>query len=135
MRWDWMKMAAISECLAQAGFPLDVFELKAAQSKVRASPACPGHDYDDLMSGVDAVIAKGYIDPSQLFVTGGSGLLGSCLIARLHAAGAEVTCLLREGSKQPPPPGVRPGPWRPRLRRPGGRPGICLKPCSTGKTD
>jgi len=35
--------------------------------------AYPGHDYDDLMSGVDAVIAKGYIDPSQLFVTGGSG--------------------------------------------------------------
>lgn len=33
----------------------------------------PGQDYDDLMSGVDAVIAKGYIDDQQLFVTGGSG--------------------------------------------------------------
>ena len=33
----------------------------------------PGQDYDDLMSGVDAVIAKGYVDESQLFVTGGSG--------------------------------------------------------------
>ena len=33
----------------------------------------PNHDYDDLMSGVDAVIAKGYIDPDQLNVTGGSG--------------------------------------------------------------
>ncbi len=33
----------------------------------------PDHDYDDLMSGVDAVIAKGYVDPNQLFVTGGSG--------------------------------------------------------------
>ena len=33
----------------------------------------PNHDYDDLMSGVDAVIAKGYIDPASLFVTGGSG--------------------------------------------------------------
>ena len=33
----------------------------------------PGHDYDDLMSGVDAVIAKGYVDPNNLFVTGGSG--------------------------------------------------------------
>ena len=33
----------------------------------------PGQDYDDLMSGVDAVIARGYIDPAQLFVTGGSG--------------------------------------------------------------
>ena len=33
----------------------------------------PGQDYDDLIAGVDAVIAKGYIDESQLFVTGGSG--------------------------------------------------------------
>jgi acylaminoacyl-peptidase len=35
--------------------------------------AYPGHDYDDLMSGVDAVIAKGYVDDKNLFVTGGSG--------------------------------------------------------------
>ena len=33
----------------------------------------PGQDYDDLISGVDAVIARGYIDEDQLFVTGGSG--------------------------------------------------------------
>lgn len=33
----------------------------------------PNHDYEDLMSGVDEVIAKGYIDSSNLFVTGGSG--------------------------------------------------------------
>jgi len=33
----------------------------------------PGQDYDDLMSGVDAVIANGYVDEDQLFVTGGSG--------------------------------------------------------------
>jgi len=33
----------------------------------------PGEDYNDLMSGVDAVIARGYIDEDQLFVTGGSG--------------------------------------------------------------
>lgn len=33
----------------------------------------PGRDYDDLMSGVDAVIGKGYIDETNLFVTGGSG--------------------------------------------------------------
>lgn len=33
----------------------------------------PNHDFDDLMSGVDAVIAKGYVDPDKLFVTGGSG--------------------------------------------------------------
>ncbi|MGH8019703.1 MAG: prolyl oligopeptidase family serine peptidase [Opitutaceae bacterium] len=33
----------------------------------------PGEDYDDLISGVDAVIARGHVDPEQLFVTGGSG--------------------------------------------------------------
>lgn len=33
----------------------------------------PNEDYDDLMSGVDAIIEKGYVDPEQLFVTGGSG--------------------------------------------------------------
>jgi acylaminoacyl-peptidase len=33
----------------------------------------PGHDFDDLMSAVDAVIAKGYVDEDNLFVTGGSG--------------------------------------------------------------
>ena len=33
----------------------------------------PGQDYDDLMSVVDAVIARDYVDPDRLFVTGGSG--------------------------------------------------------------
>ncbi len=33
----------------------------------------PNQDYDDLMSAVDAVIAKGYVDANNLFVTGGSG--------------------------------------------------------------
>ena len=35
--------------------------------------AYPGDDFFDLNSGVDAVLAKGYIDPDNLFVTGGSG--------------------------------------------------------------
>ena len=35
--------------------------------------AYPGHDYENLMSGVDAVIAQGYVDKDNLFVTGGSG--------------------------------------------------------------
>jgi dipeptidyl aminopeptidase/acylaminoacyl peptidase len=35
--------------------------------------AYPGHDYDDLMSAVDAAIATGHVDPNNLFVTGGSG--------------------------------------------------------------
>ena len=35
--------------------------------------AYPGNDFYDLNSGVDALIAKGYIDEDNLFVTGGSG--------------------------------------------------------------
>lgn len=35
--------------------------------------AYPGDDFFDLNSGVDAVIAQGYVDPDNLFVTGGSG--------------------------------------------------------------
>lgn len=33
----------------------------------------PNHDYEDLMSGVDALLARGYVDSDNLFVTGGSG--------------------------------------------------------------
>ena len=33
----------------------------------------PDNDYGDLMSGVDAVLSRGYLDPRRLFVTGGSG--------------------------------------------------------------
>lgn len=33
----------------------------------------PSEDYNDLMDMVDGVIAKGYVDDSNLFVTGGSG--------------------------------------------------------------
>lgn len=35
--------------------------------------AYPGQDYDDLMSAVDATIARGYVDEKRLYVTGGSG--------------------------------------------------------------
>jgi dipeptidyl aminopeptidase/acylaminoacyl peptidase len=35
--------------------------------------AYPSHDYEDLMSGVDAVAARGFVDTDNLFVTGGSG--------------------------------------------------------------
>ncbi len=33
----------------------------------------PGKDYDDLMAGVDAAVAKGFIDTDNMFVCGGSG--------------------------------------------------------------
>src|SRR5262249_19108384 len=35
--------------------------------------AYPGDDLYDLQAGVDAVLAKGYVDPERLYVTGGSG--------------------------------------------------------------
>jgi acylaminoacyl-peptidase len=35
--------------------------------------AYPGDDFFDLDSGVDAAIARGFVDPDNLFVTGGSG--------------------------------------------------------------
>lgn len=35
--------------------------------------AYPGDDFYDLNSGVDAVIARGFVDPNQLYVSGGSG--------------------------------------------------------------
>jgi len=33
----------------------------------------PGDDFKDLMAGVDALIARGWVDPDKLGVTGGSG--------------------------------------------------------------
>jgi dipeptidyl aminopeptidase/acylaminoacyl peptidase len=44
--------------------------------------AYPSVDYDDLMAGVDAVIAKGYVDPANMFVGGcsGGGVLTSWVI-------------------------------------------------------
>ena len=33
----------------------------------------PNHDYQDLISAVDAVIQRGYVDAKRLYVTGGSG--------------------------------------------------------------
>ncbi|MEM7369811.1 MAG: S9 family peptidase [Bacteroidota bacterium] len=52
----------------------------------------PGEDYDDLISGVDAVIAKGYIDPDRLYVTGGSGggVLSSWIVGKTDRFSAAV---------------------------------------------
>ncbi len=43
--------------------------------------AYPGEDVDDLLSGIDALAARGFIDEDRLFVTGGSG--GGVLTAEL----------------------------------------------------
>lgn len=52
----------------------------------------PGQDYDDLMSGVDAVIARGYIDEDNLFVTGGSGggVLSAWIVGKTDRFAAAV---------------------------------------------
>jgi acylaminoacyl-peptidase len=55
--------------------------------------AYPGDDFYDLNSGVDALVAKGYIDPEQLYVTGGSGggVLTCWMIGRTPRFRAAVT--------------------------------------------
>jgi dipeptidyl aminopeptidase/acylaminoacyl peptidase len=53
----------------------------------------PSEDYDDLMSAVDAAIAQGYVDPQQLYVTGGSGggVLTAWIVGRTDRFRAAVT--------------------------------------------
>jgi acylaminoacyl-peptidase len=55
--------------------------------------AYPGDDFYDLDSGVDAAIAKGYVDPENLMVTGGSGggVLTSWMVGRTTRFRAAVT--------------------------------------------
>jgi acylaminoacyl-peptidase len=54
--------------------------------------AYPGNDYDDLMSGVDALIESGVADPEQLYVTGGSGggVLSAWIVGRTDRFRAAV---------------------------------------------
>jgi dipeptidyl aminopeptidase/acylaminoacyl peptidase len=53
----------------------------------------PSHDYDDLMSIVDAAIARGNVDTENLFVTGssGGGVLTSWIVGKTHRFRAAVT--------------------------------------------
>ncbi len=55
--------------------------------------AYPGRDYDDLMSAVDAAIAKGFVDKDNLFVTGGSGggVLTAWIVGKTDRFRAAVT--------------------------------------------
>ena len=55
----------------------------------------PSVDYDDLMAGVDAVIARGYVDTDRMHVTGcsGGGVLSSWVIGHTDRfASAAVRC-------------------------------------------
>ncbi len=42
----------------------------------------PSVDYDDLMTGVETVLARGYVDPDRMYVTGvsGGGVLSSWIV-------------------------------------------------------
>jgi dipeptidyl aminopeptidase/acylaminoacyl peptidase len=53
----------------------------------------PGDDYFDLVSGVDELLKKGYIDSNNLFVTGGSGggVLTCWVIGRTNRFAAAVS--------------------------------------------
>lgn len=54
--------------------------------------AYPSQDYDDLMSGVDELLSRGYVDPDNLFVTGGSGggVLTSWIVGKTDRFAAAV---------------------------------------------
>jgi dipeptidyl aminopeptidase/acylaminoacyl peptidase len=57
--------------------------------------AYPSVDYDDLMAGVDATLAKGFVDSSNMFVGGcsGGGVLSSWVIGHTDRfAAAAVRC-------------------------------------------
>ncbi len=55
----------------------------------------PGPDYDDLMAGVDAVIGRGFVDTTRMYVSGcsGGGVLSSWVIGHTtRFAAAAVRC-------------------------------------------
>ena len=57
--------------------------------------AYPSVDYDDLMAGVDAVVAKGWVDTTRMYVGGcsGGGVLSSWVIGHTNRfAAAAVRC-------------------------------------------
>jgi dipeptidyl aminopeptidase/acylaminoacyl peptidase len=57
--------------------------------------AYPGKDFDDLMNGVDEVLAKGYVDEDNMFVYGcsGGGVLTSWIVGHTDRfAGASANC-------------------------------------------
>jgi len=55
----------------------------------------PGPDYDDLMAGVDAVVGRGFVDTTRMYVGGcsGGGVLSSWVIGHTNRfAAAAVRC-------------------------------------------
>ena len=57
--------------------------------------AYPSKDYDDLMAGVDALLAKGFVDAQNMFVTGcsGGGVLTAWIVGHTDRfAAASANC-------------------------------------------
>jgi dipeptidyl aminopeptidase/acylaminoacyl peptidase len=57
--------------------------------------AYPSKDYDDLMAGVDALVAKGFVDTQNMFVTGcsGGGVLTAWIVGHTDRfAAASANC-------------------------------------------
>jgi dipeptidyl aminopeptidase/acylaminoacyl peptidase len=57
--------------------------------------AYPGKDYDDLMAGVDTLLAKGFVDQQNMFVTGcsGGGVLTAWIVGKTNRfAAASANC-------------------------------------------
>jgi dipeptidyl aminopeptidase/acylaminoacyl peptidase len=57
--------------------------------------AYPGKDYDDLMKGVDEVVARGYVDDQNMFVYGcsGGGVLTAWIVGHTNRfAAASSNC-------------------------------------------
>jgi dipeptidyl aminopeptidase/acylaminoacyl peptidase len=57
--------------------------------------AYPGKDYDDLMAGVNTVLAKGFVDEQNMFVTGcsGGGVLTAWIVGKTNRfAAASANC-------------------------------------------
>ena len=55
----------------------------------------PGPDYDDLMSGVDTIVGKGFVDTTHMYVSGcsGGGVLSSWVIGHTNRfSAAAVRC-------------------------------------------
>ena len=52
----------------------------------------PGQDYDDLISGVDELLRQGFVDPENLFVTGGSagGIMTAWIVGKTDRFRAAV---------------------------------------------
>ncbi len=52
----------------------------------------PGEDYEDLISGVDALVARGFIDEKRLYVTGGSagGIMTAWIVGKTDRFRAAV---------------------------------------------